>query len=141
MLGSLRSHADGHSPTYEMRFRLRSNGSGYRTMLSRGRVVGRDDKENATRMVGTMVDLTDRPAHAAPYGLAAEDPRQTVEVAEEPFHALIGVHPQIPTRGGIASETFTEGRLAAANEARRFIGLVDDLLDRALREGFASRQR
>jgi PAS domain S-box-containing protein len=145
MLGSLRSHIEGHSPTYEMRFRLRSNGSGYRTMLSRGRVVGRDDKGNATRMVGTMVDLTDRPAHAAPHGLATEDSRHIVEVAQAPFHALIGVRgPQTDTRVGVASQAPIEGRLAAVNEkheARRFIDLVDDLLDRALREGFAARQR
>lgn len=142
MLGSLRSHIDGHSPTYEMRFRLRSNGSGYRMMLSRGRVVGRDDEGNATRMVGTMVDLTDRPAHAAPHGLAAEDPRQIVEFAHEPFHSLIGVcGPLVATCSGIPSELHTQRRLAAAHQARRVIDLVDDLLDRGLREGIASRQR
>lgn len=142
MLGSLRSHIDGCSPTYEMRFRLRSNGSGYRTMLSRGRVVGRDDEGNATRMVGTMVDLTDRPAHAAPHGLAAEDPRQIVEVAHEPFHLLIGTcGPQFESCSGIPSEMLTKTRPAVASQTRRVIDLVDDLLDRALREGFASRQR
>jgi hypothetical protein len=140
MLGSLRSHIEGGSPTYDMRFRLRSNGSGYRTMLSRGRVVERDDEGNATRMVGTMVDLTGRPACAAPHGLAAEDPWQIVERTQEPFHALIGVRgPQSAIRIGTPSETLTEGRLAVGNQARRLIDLVDDLLDRALKEGFASR--
>lgn len=142
MLGALRSHVEGDSATYEMRFRLRSNGSGYRTMLSRGRVVARDDRGHATRLVGTMVDLTDRPAYAAPYGLAAEDPRQTVEVAPEPFHALLGVgRPLAAAQGGLARETFTAVPSATADEARRLVGLVDDLLDRALREGSALRQR
>ena len=39
MLGSLRSHLDGHADSYSACFRLRSNGSGYRAMVSRGRVI------------------------------------------------------------------------------------------------------
>ncbi len=61
MLGSLRRHLDGQSDSYAMHFRLRSNGSGYRTVLSRGRVVARDARGQATRMLGTMIDLTARP--------------------------------------------------------------------------------
>lgn len=61
MLKALRSHLDGFRPGYEARFRIRSNGSGYRLMLSRGLAVGRDSQGKALRMVGTMVDLTDRP--------------------------------------------------------------------------------
>ncbi|TXC66724.1 PAS domain-containing protein [Piscinibacter aquaticus] len=61
MLGSLRRHLDGASDSYAMHFRLRCNGAGYRTVLSRGRVVARDARGNATRMVGTMIDLTSRP--------------------------------------------------------------------------------
>ena len=57
MLDALRTHLDGHSSSYEMRFRLRSTGSGYRTVLSRGRIVARDQRGHPTRMVGTMVDL------------------------------------------------------------------------------------
>ncbi|MGD9834641.1 MAG: PAS domain-containing protein [Piscinibacter sp.] len=61
MLGSLRRHLDGHADRYAMHFRLRSNGAGYRTVLSRGRVVSRDASGLATRVVGTMIDLTTRP--------------------------------------------------------------------------------
>lgn len=130
MLGSIRSHLDGDSPSYQMRFRLRSNGSGYRTMLSRGRVVARDPRGNATRMVGTMVDLTGRPAAATRHGLAADDPAQKIAVPRRPFHAALGV----AACTGIAEE-----RSAAANEAQRLVELVDDLLEMALREGGASR--
>jgi PAS domain S-box-containing protein len=136
MLGSLRSHIEGHSPSYEMRFRLRSNGSGYRTVLSRGRVVARDDRGNATRMVGTMVDLTGRPAAAAPHGLAAEDPEQTSEVPRLPLHAILGAHPHAGM-GRSACETIGAGRSGAAQEAHRLVELIDDLLDTALREGTA----
>src|SRR5205085_8480488 len=61
MLHALRLHLDGYIGTYEARFRLRCNGSGYRTVVSRGRVIDRDPHGNATRMLGTMVDVTDRP--------------------------------------------------------------------------------
>lgn len=61
MLKALRSHLDGFRPSYEAKFRIRSNGSGYRLMLSRGLAVERDSQGHALRMVGTMVDLTDRP--------------------------------------------------------------------------------
>jgi len=117
MLGSLRSHLDGCSLNYEVRFRLRSNGSGYRTMLSRGRVVARDNRGNATRMIGTMVDLTGRPATGANYGLATEEPRRADEFSRLPFHAALGV---------------------AAPKSHRLVELIDDLLDVSLREANAA---
>lgn len=116
MLGSLRSHLDGCSSTYEMRFRLRSNGSGYRSMLSRGRVVARDSLGKATRMVGTMVDLTGWASSAANYGLATELPVQARELPRLPFHAVLG----------------------GAPEGQRLVELIDDLLDLALRDASAT---
>lgn len=77
MLDALSRYLGGQAPTYEATFRLRSNGSGYRTVLSRGLVVARDGIGQATRMVGTMVDLTPRPVSPAPAGLVAEDERET----------------------------------------------------------------
>lgn len=73
MLDALSQYLAGDAPVYEAKFRLRSNGSGYRTMLSRGRVVARDGLGQSTRMVGTMVDLTPRPVSPAPAGLVVED--------------------------------------------------------------------
>lgn len=131
MVAALRSHIDGCTPHYEMRFRLRSNGAGYRTMLSRGRAVARDEQGQATRMVGTMVDLTGRPARAATHSLAAEDPRQSVEPGPAPFHALLGV---------LVPAEWAAGR-PAATDPLRLVDRVDDLLERALREGVGSRQR
>ena len=90
MMLALRAHFDGFTDTYEQRFRLRSNGSGYRAVLSRGRVVQRDHRGNVLRMLGTMVDLTERPVtpyddrflgeHLSPAALGCT-----------PFHALLGV--------------------------------------------------
>ncbi len=61
MLAAMREHASGERPAYEARFRLRSNGSGYRLVCSRGCVVERNAQGRAVRMLGTMIDLTERP--------------------------------------------------------------------------------
>jgi len=139
MLGSLRAHLDGCAPSYEMRFRLRSNGSGYRTMLSRGRVVARDELGHATRMVGTMVDLTGRPSSAATYGLAAERPEQTDAWRRPPFHEVLGLaHPRHGTLGA-ASEALKGLTAGSAQAHPRLVELIDDLLDIALREADGAR--
>lgn len=77
MLGSLRRHLDGDADSYAMHFRLRCNGAGYRTVLSRGRVVARDARGQATRMVGTMIDLTSRPMPPV-HGVLLADEAHTV---------------------------------------------------------------
>ena len=90
MMLSLRAHFDGYTDTYEQRFRLRSNGSGYRCVLSRGRVVRRDHRGNVQRMLGTMVDLTVRPF--TPYQDRFLGARQPVgALGCTPFHALLGL--------------------------------------------------
>ena len=117
MLDSLRRHLDGSADSYSACFRLRSNGSGYRTVVSRGRVVERDARGAATRMVGTMVDLTPRPVVVTRHGLASEDPREAVMAAPArlPLHAALAA--------GAASEP-----------ARTLVDAVSDLLDLALRD-------
>ncbi|MFT3953257.1 MAG: PAS domain-containing protein [Piscinibacter sp.] len=114
MFDSLRSHLDGHGSSYEMRFRLRSNGSGYRTVVSRGRVVERDAQGQATRMVGTMVDLTGRPARMARAGLAAEESWVGSAAMDPPLHTTL--------RGG------------GPAGSRLLVDRIGDLLELALRE-------
>lgn len=130
MLHALRSHVEGHASSYAVRFRLRSNGSGYRQVLSRGRVVARDAQGRATRMVGTMVDLTDRPAVAAAHGLPADDPWRDEPPTRLPFHAALGVG-----HGLVADDSLSAQAAAGAAAAPRLVDLVDDLLALALREG------
>ncbi|MBC7994201.1 MAG: PAS domain-containing protein [Rhizobacter sp.] len=121
MQGSLRSHLAGQVSSYEMRFRVRSNGSGYRTVLSRGRVVERDAGGNATRMVGTMIDLTGRPATMSLHGLATEDPQQPVETpCRPPLHAILGA-------------------TGSPHEPHPLIEQIGDLLELALSQGSATR--
>ena len=60
MLAALSAHLRGLSPGYECEFRLRAADGSYRWVLSRGRVVERDEQGQALRAVGTLTDLTDR---------------------------------------------------------------------------------
>jgi hypothetical protein len=89
MLEAMRAHAEGSRPTYEATFRLRSNGSGYRLLHSRGRVVERDARGRVLRMVGTMVDLTGRPC--SPRGGLVEGARSGIAIQPlaSPFHTLL----------------------------------------------------
>lgn len=94
MLGSLRRHLDGHADSYAMHFRLRCNGAGYRTVLSRGRVLDRDARGLATRMVGTMIDLTARPlppALSAPVATETFDAPPLIEQIHEQIDDLLDI--------------------------------------------------
>ncbi|MDY0748297.1 PAS domain-containing protein [Paucibacter sp. R3-3] len=124
MLDAMRAHARGERPSYEAQFRLRSNGSGYRTLHSRGRVVERDEQGRALRIIGTMLDLTDRPPSPRCTGLA-EGCRgaMTVRPIAQPFHQLLN------------------GGRVDVRERDRILGLVEDLLLTSLDELEASRIR
>lgn len=99
MIAAMRAHLRGEVDSYQARFRLRSNGSGYRLLQSRGRVVARNAQGRALRMVGTMIDLTDRPLTprvGLPEGLRDQMGGMSLEL---PFHQLLsdelpGVDPE-----------------------------------------------
>jgi PAS domain S-box-containing protein len=60
MLSALNGHLEGAEPSYEKEFRLRTIDGSYRWVLSRGRVVERDEAGQALRAIGTLTDLTTR---------------------------------------------------------------------------------
>jgi len=65
MMAALLAHLEGRSTSYEHEFRLRAADGLYRFVLSRGRVVARNESGVAVRMVGTLIDMTSR--HQADY--------------------------------------------------------------------------
>lgn len=115
MLSAMRAHARGSQPTYEATFRLRSNGSGYRLVHSRGRVIERDAGQRPIRMVGTMLDLTARPL--TPRSGLPDGPRGAMagSALALPFHMLLGAEPA-----------------ESATERRRVLSLLDDVLRASL---------
>ena len=117
MLEALRLHLDGYTGAYEMRFRLRCTNLGYRTVVSRGRVVDRDSRGDATRMVGTMVDVTNVPIRLRHIESQIEPLVRPAANLDRPLHAVLG-----------------SGHHASTVSERHLLGLVDDLLDAASRE-------
>jgi PAS fold len=121
MLAAMSAHARGSQRGYEARFRLRSNGSGYRVVHSRGRIIERSAEGRAVRMVGTMIDLTDRPF--TPKGGLADGPRGLMEGLPLvlPLHVLLSADPC-----GLDLADATRAQIAL--ERDRVLGLVEDLL-------------
>lgn len=60
VLQTLRSHEDGPSPEFQAEYRLRTASAEWRWILSRGRVVERNERGRPLRMVGVHVDIGDR---------------------------------------------------------------------------------
>ena len=101
MLYALRLDVDGYIGTYEARFRLGCNGSGYRTVVSRGRVIDRE-----------MIDMTDRPTGLPQLNATPEPLVRPMAIPCPPFHAVLGA-----------------ALIAPSPTEQRLLGLVDDLLD------------
>lgn len=122
MMTAIRLHTQGSEPGYEARFRLRSNGSGYRLVHSRGRVIERNAEGRAVRMVGTMIDLTERAP--TPSGGLPQGPRGIMAgmPVAMPFHLLLG-----------ADDVDDDARRQqVARERDRVLGLVADLLEASM---------
>lgn len=121
MLTAMRAHACGTEPRYESKFRLRSNGSGYRVVHSWGRIIERRADGHATRMIGTMLDLTPRPC--TPRAGLPDGPRCAVtgSALGLAFHELLSV-------GQPADATDTVLAAAAAAERERVLDLMDDVV-------------
>lgn len=125
MLAAMREHIREGLPSYEAQFRLRSNGSGYRLVQSRGRVIERGPDGRALRMVGTMLDLTERPW--TPRGGLPDGPRGGMEGSPValPFHQVLSL--ATSAQGMPAADA-----ALAAQERQRLLGLVSDLLQDSL---------
>jgi PAS domain S-box-containing protein len=51
-------HIQGKTAHYEVEYRLRNKAGGWQWMLSRGKVVERDEQGRALRFIGTITDIT-----------------------------------------------------------------------------------
>ncbi|MEW6350738.1 MAG: PAS domain S-box protein [Thermodesulfobacteriota bacterium] len=58
VIGSMREHFRGRTPSYEVEFRMRSKSGAWKWILARGKVVERDEKGRAVRVTGTHLDVT-----------------------------------------------------------------------------------
>ncbi|MEP7302973.1 MAG: diguanylate cyclase [Caldimonas sp.] len=81
MLGAVEAHFRGETPAYECEFRVRHRNGHWVWLLSRGKVVERDEFGIAVRMAGTHMDLTRRKATEAQMERSAEMLKRTGELA------------------------------------------------------------
>jgi signal transduction histidine kinase len=65
MLADRAAHFDGREPVYRNEHRIRCKDGGWKWVLSRGMVIGRDDAGRPLRMVGTHTDISDLKAAEA----------------------------------------------------------------------------
>jgi len=62
---AIQPHLAGDTDFYEVEHRLRAKDGSWQWILSRGRVVERDDEGNPLRVVGTHLDITERKERAS----------------------------------------------------------------------------
>jgi len=82
MLAAVEAHFRGETAAYECEFRVRHKNGHWVWLLSRGKVVERDEFGIAVRMTGTHMDLTRRKATEAQMERSAELLKRTGELAQ-----------------------------------------------------------
>jgi len=135
VLAEVVRHVDGGSATYEVEYRLRHRDGHYLWIHDRGRVLARDGRGRALRMVGTQSDITrlreaDRALHdkRAAEALSRRTSEFLARMSHEmrtPLNAVIGFAELMHLRGEYQAEQ-VEHILAAA---RHLLVLINDVLD------------
>jgi diguanylate cyclase (GGDEF)-like protein/PAS domain S-box-containing protein len=82
LLAGVEAHFRGETLAYECEFRVRHKNGHWIWLLSRGKVVERDEFGIAVRMAGTHMDLTRRKATEAQMERSAEMLKRTGELAQ-----------------------------------------------------------
>lgn len=67
----LQDYFDGKLPIYEVKYRMRCKDGRYKWILSRGKVISRDDNGKPLRMIGTHTDIDIEKKHEEELELAA----------------------------------------------------------------------
>jgi PAS domain S-box-containing protein len=67
-------HINGETPLYHHEYRLRTEDGGYRWVLGRGKIMGRDADGTPLRVVGTLLDITDKKEMEHALALAVQHP-------------------------------------------------------------------
>lgn len=82
-MARLRDHTEGRTPMYQSEHRMRCKDGSYRWIQDRGKVMARDKNGQATRIVGTHTDITDRK-------LAEQNAQRLAAIISSSDDAIIG---------------------------------------------------
>jgi|CXWL01.1.fsa_nt_gi PAS domain S-box-containing protein len=89
---ALNDHLEGESPGYMVEHRVRHRSGEWKWFAMRGKVVQRDEQGRPVRMMGTMIDITERKLSESALAQAAQDlERKNRELEEARDKALEAV--------------------------------------------------
>ena len=131
---------DGRRTQYRVQHRVQRRNDGWRWIESHGKVVARDAKGRALRMIGTNGDISER-KQAEEALLAARDEAERANSAKDVFLATMSHEMRTPLNGllgllelvqlsGLPCEQ-AEAIEIARDSGRNLVRLIDDVLDHA----------
>jgi PAS domain S-box-containing protein len=133
-------HLRGRSSVYEREYRVRDAAGDWSWILARGKVVERDAKGRATRMLGTASDITARKQQETEL-LRAKEAAERANQAKSEFLANVSHEIRTPMNGilGMVELALDDelpvpqrDRLRLVHDsARSLLAIINDLLDLA----------
>ena len=69
---ALKAHLEGETPFYNSKHRILNERGGWSWVSTKGKVVSRDERGNALRMIGTHTDITEKELSAVVYNNSAQ---------------------------------------------------------------------
>jgi PAS domain S-box-containing protein len=132
------AHLRGETTVYEREFRVKDASGGWSWVLLRGRVVERDAKGRALRMLGTVSDFTARKRQEAELRRAKEDAERANRAKSEflanvsheirtPMNGILGMV-ELALDDSLAPQQRDRLRLVQ-DSARSLLAIINDLLD------------